>query len=89
MLGLMTFSQSNTVLADTADVPSLIISQLKITSSSGQFITLYNATNASLDMSKYQLEYFNNYDLSKATSSRQIALSGIILTHFADGINQL
>ena len=29
---------------DTANVPSLVISQLKITGSNGQFITLYNAT---------------------------------------------
>jgi hypothetical protein len=67
--------------ADTASVPSLVISQLKITSSSGQFITLYNSTSAALDMSKYQLEYFNNYDLSKATSSKLIGLSGVVPPH--------
>src|SRR4051812_43749058 len=67
--------------ADAANVPSLTISQLKITSSNGQFITLYNSTNAGLDMSRYQLVYFNNYDLSKATSSRLIALSGIVPPH--------
>jgi hypothetical protein len=32
-------------------------------------------------MSKYQLEYFNHYDLSKATSSRLITLAGIIPPH--------
>jgi len=69
------------VAADTANVPSLVISQLKITSSSGQFITLYNTTNSALDMSKYQLEYFNSYDLGKATSSRLIALSGTVPPH--------
>lgn len=67
--------------AEAATVPSLVISQLKITSSNGQFVTLYNATNTALDMSKFQLEYFNNYDLSKATSSRLIALSGIVPPH--------
>ena len=67
--------------ADTANVPSLVISQLKITGSNGQFITLYNATNAALDMGKYQLEYFNNYDLGKATSSKLIGLSGIVPPH--------
>lgn len=67
--------------ADQTSVPSLIISQLKITSTSGQFITLYNATGQTLDMSKYQLEYFNSYDLSKATSSRLISLSGIVPPH--------
>lgn len=64
-----------------ANAPSLVISQLKITSSSGQFITLYNSTGLTLDMSKYQLEYFNNYDLSKATSSRLISLTGTVPPH--------
>lgn len=61
--------------------PSLIVSQLKVTSSNGQFITLYNTTATALDLSKYQLQYFNHYDLSKATSSRLIGLSGIVPSH--------
>lgn len=61
--------------------PSLVISQLKITSSNGQFITLYNPTNSTLDMTKVQLQYFNNYDLTKATSSRLIALAGSLSPH--------
>src|SRR5665213_2210170 len=69
------------VKADAASAPSLVVSQLKITSSNGQFVTLYNSTDAALDMSKYQLEYFNNYDLGKATSSRLISLSGIVPPH--------
>ena len=73
--------QSAKVVADTANGPSLIISQLKITSNNGQFVTLYNTTDLVVDMSRYQLEYFNNYDLSKATSSRLIALSGIVPPH--------
>lgn len=68
-------------LADTADNPSLIISQLKITSSDGQFITLYNATDSTIDMGSYQLEYFNDYDPGRATSSRLIALSGSLPPH--------
>lgn len=67
--------------AGAANAPSLVISQLKITSSNGQFVTLYNATDTALDMSHYQLEYFNNYDLGKATSSRLIALSGTVPPH--------
>lgn len=67
--------------ADAANAPSLVISQLKITSSNGQFVTLYNPTDTELDMSHYQLEYFNNYDLGKATSSRLIALSGTVPPH--------
>lgn len=68
-------------VADTANAPSLIISQFKITSSNGQFVSLYNPSNTTLDMSKYQLEYFNHYDLSKATSSKLIALSGSVPPH--------
>lgn len=81
MLGCLLVVQLTPIRADAADTPSLTISQLKITSSNGQFITLYNATDTALDMSKYQLEYFNNYDLGKATSSRLIALSGIVPPH--------
>jgi hypothetical protein len=69
------------VQADTTAVPSLTISQLKITSSNGQFVTLYNSTNSALNMSNYQLEYFNSFDLSKATSSKLIALSGTLPPH--------
>jgi predicted extracellular nuclease len=81
MLLWSAFGWSEYVLADTANAPSLIISQLKITSSNGQFVTLYNTTNSALDMSRYQLEYFNNYDLGKATSSRLISLSGTVPPH--------
>ena len=61
--------------------PSLVISQLKITSSNGQMVVLYNATNSTIDMSKYQLQYFNSYDLAKATSSRLITLAGSLSPH--------
>ena len=78
---VLLFGRSVFVAADTASAPSLAISQFKITSSNGQFITLYNSTDAALDMSKYQLEYFNHYDLTKATSSRLISLSGTLPPH--------
>jgi hypothetical protein len=81
LLTLLVAVRSLVVAADQANVPSLIISQLKITGSSGQFITLYNATDTTLDMSKYQLEYFNSYDLAKATSSKLIALTGTVPPH--------
>ncbi len=67
--------------AAKADDSSLVISQFKITSRDGQFITLYNTTGSALDMGKYRLEYFNSYDLDKATSSRLIALSGTVPPH--------
>ncbi|HVV25694.1 MAG TPA: lamin tail domain-containing protein [Candidatus Saccharimonadales bacterium] len=72
---------SSTSHTDAASGPSLVISQVKITSSNGQFVTFYNTTDQALDMSKYQVEYFNNYDLSKATSSKLIALSGSVPPH--------
>jgi hypothetical protein len=66
--------------ADTP-APQLVISQFKVTSSSGQFFTLYNTSDQALNMSNYQLEYFNNYDLTKATSSKLITLSGTLTAH--------
>jgi hypothetical protein len=73
--------QLHPVSAESVNNPSLTISQLKITSSNGQYITLYNATDTALDMTKYQLEYFNNYDVNKATSSRLIPLVGVLPPH--------
>ncbi len=79
--GLPAPGHSTPTQADSASAPSLVISQFKITSSNGQFFTLYNSTATTLDMSKYQLEYFNNYDLTRATSSKLIALSGTVPPH--------
>lgn len=78
---LLAIGKTYPVRAELADVPSLVISQFKLTSSNGQFITLYNATDHTLDMSKYQLVYFNSYDLSKATSSRLLVLTGTVAPH--------
>jgi hypothetical protein len=69
------------MISALASAPSLVISQAKVTSSNGQLFMLYNTTSQTLDMSKYQLEYFNNYDLSKVTSSRLITLSGSLAPH--------
>lgn len=81
VVGTILSSSPLNVQAESTNGSSLIISQLKITSSNGQFITLYNSSNNGIDMSKYQLEYFNNYDLSKATSSRLVALTGVVAPH--------
>jgi len=81
LCGWLVATTLGSALAESAPNPSLIISQLKITSSNGQFVTLYNATNTTLDMSKFQLAYFNSYDLSRSTSSRLIALSGNLPPH--------
>lgn len=61
--------------------PQIIITQIKITSGNGQFITLYNNTAAPIDLSAIQLQYFNNYDLLKATSGKLISLSGKVPAH--------
>jgi hypothetical protein len=81
LTSLLMVGWSSLATAETSGAPSLVISQLKITSSNGQFVTLYNAGSTTLDMSKYQLEYFNSYDLTKATSSRLIALTGTLPPH--------
>ncbi len=61
--------------------PQIIIAQIKITSSNGQFITLYNNTNSAIDLSTIQFQYFNNFDLLKATSGKLISLSGKMPAH--------
>lgn len=80
-LMLSGISKSPLAGADSTAAPNPVISQLKMTSSNGQFITLYNSSSNSLDMGRYELEYFNSYDLSKATSSKLIALSGTVPAH--------
>jgi hypothetical protein len=69
------------IKAYAADKPSLVISQLKITGSDGQFITLYNTMDSALDMGKYRLEYFNNADPSQATGGKFVTLSGTVPPH--------
>jgi len=64
--------------AEGAAPPQLLISQFKVTTNDGQFFTLYNAGTTPLDLSGYELEYFNNNDLTKATSSKILPLSGIL-----------
>src|SRR6266576_4581319 len=69
-------------LAKSATTGSqIIIAQLKITSSNGQFITLYNNTASAIDLSTIQLQYFNNFDLLKATSGKLISLTGKVPPH--------
>jgi hypothetical protein len=68
------------VHADSAP-PQVVISQFKMTSTNGQFLMLYNNTSGTLDMSKFELEYFNNFDISKSTSSKFISLTGNLPAH--------
>ncbi len=66
--------------ADTPPKPDIIISQLKVTTSS-QFVSLYNNTNQAIDMSTVSLQYFNNFQLSVVTSTKNILLAGSLAAH--------
>jgi hypothetical protein len=71
------FVSKAVVSADDASSAQLVISQFKVTTNDGQFFTLYNpSTTNSIDLGTYELEYFNNADLTKATSSKIIPLTG-------------
>lgn len=65
--------------ADSAPTMQLIISEFKVTTADGQFFTLYNpSSTASVELKDYQLQYFNNNDLTRATSSKIISLNGTL-----------
>lgn len=67
--------------ASATSIPTLVISQFKITTSDGQFFLLYNTTDNPIDMSTVQLVYYNHYNLANATSSKVITLSGSLPAH--------
>ncbi len=63
--------------ADGTASPKLVVSQFKVTTSDGQYFTLFNpSSDTVLNLANYELEYFNNNDLTKATSSKIIPLAG-------------
>lgn len=70
-------------MAQPVPTAAILIGQIKITSSNGQFVSLYNNTSSDIDMSTVQLAYYNYYDLAstKLTSSRYIPLSGKLAAH--------
>lgn len=56
-----------------------VLSEFKVTTNDGQFFTIYNpSATESINLNSYELEYFNNYDVSKATSSKLIPLGGTL-----------
>jgi hypothetical protein len=83
LLGCYDLLIYNPATAQNVPTSTILIGQIKITSSNGQFVSLYNNTNAEIDMSTVQLAYYNYYDLtgSKLTTSRYIALSGKLAPH--------
>ncbi|HSX04960.1 MAG TPA: lamin tail domain-containing protein [Candidatus Saccharimonadales bacterium] len=81
LVGTMQFAvqRSAVTTAEGATTPQLVISEFKVTTNDGQFFTLYNPTSTAVNLSSFELEYFNNNDLTKATSTKLIPLSGTIL----------
>jgi hypothetical protein len=63
------------VSSQVPPAPQLYISRFKVSSGS-QYIEIHNLGDEPVDMSKVQLVYYNNYDISKATSSKLVSLSG-------------
>lgn len=64
--------------AEGSPVPQLHVHRFHVTSGS-QYFELSNRADEPIDMSKVQLAYYNNYDISKATSSKLVSLSGEVL----------
>lgn len=60
-----------------SDSPDITIHRFKVVTGD-QFIELKNNTDSPLPVSDLQLVYYNNYDLSVATTSKIITLSGEI-----------
>ncbi len=79
--GLLWFFDGQKTVESAPIGPELIIVQVKITSSNGQFVTLYNNTSSPIDLSAIQLQYFNSFNLLKATSGKLISLSGKVPAH--------
>lgn len=79
LVGMQCAMTGGKVIAEGSNGPQLVISQFKVTTNDGQFFTLYNPSlTASVDLGGFQLQYFNNNDLTKATSSKIIPLSGTL-----------
>lgn len=92
-VSLAGLSLVSTGTAGATGTPQLVISQFKVTTSDGQFFTLYNPGTAAVDLNGYELEYFNNNDLTKATSSKLIPLSGSLAQQsyymLSDGVSPI
>lgn len=65
-----------TLRAQALGVPQLVISQLKITSSAGQFVTLYNQSDNILDLGQYEIDY-----LSSSGKLSSLPVSGQLAPH--------
>lgn len=72
---LSTISISISMVSASPGDNELDLTKVRI-STAGQFLELKNTGLNAMDMSRVQIAYYNNYDLSKATSSKLISLSG-------------
>lgn len=75
----MLFSMAVQVMPQSVradSLPQLVISQTKITSSNGQFITLYNQTADTLDLSQFEIYYINS-----ANKLSNLPIAGMLAPH--------
>jgi hypothetical protein len=72
---LSTISISISMVSASPGDNELDLTKVRI-STAGQFLELKNTGLNAMDMSRVQIAYYNNYDLSKATSSKLISLNG-------------
>ena len=65
------------IRAQALGVPQLVVSQLKVTSSAGQFVTLYNQSETTLDLSQFEIDYLSSSGkLSSLPVAGQLAPHG-------------
>ncbi len=75
-------------VASASGTPQLVISQFKVTSSSGQFVTLYNQSSTTLDLSQFEVDYINSSGkLSSLAVSGQVPAHGYYM--LSDGQAQI
>lgn len=72
-----TWSLQSITLADTPLAKELTVKQIKLTGD--EFIILGNATNTNLLLNNYWLQYFNDFDLARTTSTSSSQLPDVWL----------
>jgi len=75
LIGSLLGMPAPAVFAD--DIPQLVIQQFKVTSSNGQFVTLYNQTDSPLDLTTFELDY-----TSSSNKTSTVPLVGTLPSHY-------
>lgn len=75
MASLLTLLLFVPVKAQPVDSPAVVINRFKVISGD-QYVELKNISDAPVDMSNVRLIYYNKYDLSEASSSKLISMTG-------------